>query len=654
MKKILLLSFSIAVLFSFSQKNNCYKYNWDTEPTPDTSVYDTSSHAIYLTKRIIQELVYEDEDLVEYRLTHKRIKLLTDKAIENFNTVYIPQYYGGDNIIEKARVIKSDGTIIKLNSDNIKEGKDEESGTEYRYFAFEGVDVGSEIEYLYLIKKSPYYKGSYFTVQSKYPIFNFKYDFYAPSNLIFKFKSYNGLPDIELDTAYKDANHWQVKLDTIPELKEERFSNYDNDLMAYGYKLDKNYYTGANDIIAYGPWAKDVYEVVYNIEKKQKSAIKKFIKEINPDKTSEEKTIRSVEDYLKKNYAYYNSSLPELSSLPDIYKNKAYNRDGAVILFANIFKELGIKHEIVCTNNRWDLRFDKDFESYAYLDYFMLYFPNIDRIMAITNSYSRLGFPPANYVNCYGLFIKEVSMGDFASGIGKVKFIEPVEMDKSNNKIKVEVNFKDDFEKAELNTTQELTGYNAMYIQPVFELIEDEKKLEDFKKERVNIFDIDEEAETYEIINDKGTDFGIKPLIIKSKFITEKLTEKAGNKYLFKVGQLIGPQMELYKSEEERKENIEFMYQRKYERELIIEIPDGYTVNNLDELNFDKKYTNKEGKTVFGFTSNYKLEGNKIIVEMEEWYDGLNYDKTVWDNYREVVNAAANFNKINLLFKPKE
>lgn len=653
-KNLLLVCLCLLYISGFSQATQYKLYDWDVKPIPDTMSYDTSLHAIYLTEKTIKELVYEDDKLIEYHLTHHKIKLLTDKAVNTFNKRYIQQYYNGENIIEKARVINKDGSVVDLDKSSIKEGKDSDTGNDYRYFAFEGVEAGGEIEYLYVIKKAPYLYGIQNKVQTEYPIYNFKYDFYAPKNLEFKFKSYNNLPEIVRDTSYKDANYWHIELDTVVALKEEQMSNYENDIMSFIFKLHRNYATGANDITSYGPWSKRAFEFVHNIDKKQKAIIKKFIKDIKPDESSEEKTIRSVEDYLKKNYAYYDLTVPDLSDLSKIYTNKAFNSDGAIISYANIFKELSIEYEIIVTNNRWNLKFDKSFESYSFLDEFLIYFPKIKKIMSPNSLYSRLGFPPQEFSNNYGLFIKEISMGEFSSAIGKIKFIEPSPMNKTANNINVEVNFIDNFIKAELVATQELSGYDAYYYQPIFQLIVDEDKLKEFKEEIVNIFSINDEPDNYEFINDNGSDFGIKPLIINSTFTTEELTEKAGETYLFKVGQLIGPQMELYLQEEKRKEDIEFLYSREYNRHLTINIPDGYSAKNLENLQYNNTYINEKGDTLFAFLSDYTIQSNKIIINMKEWYDGLNFSKDVWENYREVVNSAANFNKVNIFFIKEE
>lgn len=653
MKYLVIIPFLVISVLSQGQINST-RYTWSENPVLDTSTVDTSMQAVNLQTKLMKELVYEQGELFEYLLLHKRVKVLTSKGLKRFNTVFIPQYYNSTVIKEKGRVIKKGGTVVDLNPEDIKEGVDEDTERKYRYFAFEDLEIGNEIEYMYLIKKKPYHYGLKYNAQSAYPSYNYSFDLYAPSNLLYKFNTYNGFPEVKLDTNYKEANYWHVELDSIERLKEERMANYENDLQAFSFKLHKNYATGASDITSYGPWAKNVHEFIYAEDKKKKAVIKKIIKACNPPKDNEEKAIRAVEDYLKKNYTYYNSEIAELSDIPQIFKNKAYNSDGAMKIFANILQALDIKHELVVTSDRWDLKFDKDFESYMFLKDFLFYFPKLDKYLSADNSFSRLGFPSQENTNNYGLFIKEVKMGDFKSAIGKVKYIKSSPMKDTENNIKVDVSFEDDFLKAKLLTTQKLTGYDAVYVQPAFDLIDDEEDLKEFKEQIVNVFDIDEKPTSYTFENTLGSDFGNKPLIINSEYNTEHLTEKAGETYLFKLGRLIGPQMELYKNDEERKEKIEFFYNRTYHRELNIRIPEGYEVNNLDKLIFEKTYLAENGDTLFAFISSYTVEDSILKIKIEEWYDGIEYGPEVWDNYREVVNAAANFNKAIIFFTPKK
>ena len=52
-------------------------------------------------------------------------------------------------VVNKARVIDTEGKVIELDKSKILTATNEETGRTYKYFAFEGVTKGSYIEYIY-------------------------------------------------------------------------------------------------------------------------------------------------------------------------------------------------------------------------------------------------------------------------------------------------------------------------------------------------------------------------------------------------------------------------------------------------------------------------------------------------------------------------
>lgn len=165
-----------------------------------------------------------------------------------------------------------------------------------------------------------------------------------------------------------------------------------------------------------------------------------------------------------------------------------------------------------------------------------------------------------------------------------------------------------------------------------------------------------EESEI-EIGEINNTDF-VNPDVLKSPFdINAKLTtayyvENAGDKILLKVGELIGAQSEMY-SENPRQQPIEIAYAHKYVRKITIEIPEGYQAKGLEKLNIDLQYKNLAGEFSMGFVSSYTIEGNKIIITCEEFYNDLSYPIIQYEDYAKVINAAADFNKISILIEKK-
>jgi hypothetical protein len=56
--------------------------------------------------------------------------------------------------------------------------------------------------------------------------------------------------------------------------------------------------------------------------------------------------------------------------------------------------------------------------------------------------------------------------------------------------------------------------------------------------------------------------------------------------------------------------------------------------------------TQINGKTEAAFVSKYSKKGDEITIENTEFYQIINYPLSKFDEYKAVINAAADFNKI--------
>ena len=59
------------------------------------------------------------------------------------------------------------------------------------------------------------------------------------------------------------------------------------------------------------------------------------------------------------------------------------------------------------------------------------------------------------------------------------------------------------------------------------------------------------------------------------------------------------------------------------------------------------------GKVTCKFQSDYKVDGNKVTVSIEEYYSQLHYSLAEFNAYKNVINAAADFNKVTILLQKK-
>ena len=653
MNKSLIILLLLLSQLSISQTNPFYlKYDWEEKPIYSIEEGETDE-IIALKDKVVTEFFFEADGLVEYYLEHQVLWLNSDDNIEKYNKIYLPFSSSSELLVNKARVINKDGTIHELNESNIHTAEDEETKSYYKFFAFEGLEKGSFIEYYYVFKRSPAYKGKKLSLQSDYRKHDVGFELYAPLNLVFKFKSFNGLPDVKKDTLIKNKFHWSVNLKKISALENEDQSAYYASKKYVVYKLDENLANHTKDISSYGIISQNIYSYYYpEHSNKDQKLIDKLIANAIINKGKDETSkVRQLEFYIKNNFYVAEASNPEMSNLNEVLTNKIANETGIIKVYVSALKTLGIKHNIVLTSDRQYLKFDKEFEANCYLTDFLIYLPKSKLYLSPVEIDSRLGFPPAFLTDNYGLFIKEITLGEFTSGVGKVKYIKPIKADKTIDNTILDVSFdKDDFSITNVKMDKKVSGYYAMYYQPFMNLVSEEDKeelIENFAKS------IDDNAtiNSKEMINGESELFGVKPLEIKIDYTSEAFVEKAGKKYLFNIGKLIGPQMQMYQ-EKERVLPLENEFMRSYLRTINVTIPEGYQIANLDDIVIDNSYS-KNGEKILEFNSFYELNGNQLKITADEHYKINIIKKELYEEYRTVINSAADFNKITLVLEPK-
>ena len=597
----------------------------------------------------------EGDYLQEYVLIHKRIKVFTDQGIERFNKLYLPVFEDNGFLIEKARVINSKGEIIELRKEDVKEGIDEDSERKYRYFALDGIDKGSEVEYIYMYSRLPKLKGLVQYVQSKELQFDYAYEMIAPSRLKIAFKLYNDDKKIELDTAAaygdKQKNRWFFQYDSIPGLASERSAAYEASLILFGYKLSANYATNAKDLYSYGELSKLIYSNYHEgISKGDQKFISKLVKKIHiPNNATQRQTIRTIEEYVKSNVRIIEENFTGDIAMQVLWDSKIFSENKAMVLFAQLFDHFKVDYRIGLTSNRFELKFDPDFELWSYANEFMFYFPGIQDFTT-PDYYDRLGYYEYNYMNNYGLFVKRVDIAGDKYGVGHLLFIQPNDYKHSADTLIVEVDFKKQgFTDTEYKVYHSVSGYKADYLQPYYKEIDDVEQQKDYRESLLTFLDSDGEVKKFEVQNLDITHYGLAPVISKGVLESDKFFEKARDNYLFKVGELIGPQMEMYAASE-RKLPVEEFYNRHYDRTIIFTIPDGYSAVNLEKLNMDQTYTNEKGEDVMGFRSSYTREGDQVTVKVSEYYKTLTFPTEIFKDYQRVINAAADFNKVVVIF----
>jgi hypothetical protein len=639
-----LIAFLTTSVF-FAQDYSFKDYDWKEKETAITVPKNYQEEKEVILNRTIKIEVVVDKNLAkQYRLIHEKKYINSDDAIERNNKIYIPLSDNENILTTKARVILKNGKVITLDKKDIKEEVDQEKGLKYSYFAINGLEKGAVIEKLYIIEEAPDLKGNTIKVQDEYPIVDFSFELISPAHLVFKTKSYNGLSEPVLDEKkFEKKKVLSITEKDITALKDdEEYSNWDVKLKLFRYKLDANLYSGGKNLNNFKEYATTTYELLNPVlDKKQEKAIATFCSAIPESKDAQEQ-IWNIENKIKKTIVY-DKYIDSKETLSDVIKTKQANSLDILKLYIAVFKYFKIEQNIVFTTSRYKVPFDKDFESHENLSEFLFYFPSIKKYLTPTEIEYRLPLFPNYLGNNNGLFIKEKIFAGMSMGIGEINFIEIPGTEITHDFMDITVDFTKDLENPFITSKMTYGGYSGLNFQPIKDFVSPEQYQTMLKSVAEN-YTLQTEYKTLTTEND-GTEFvGKKPYILNLTFDGKDMIQKAGGNYLFSVGQTIGKQMEFYQ-QNKRMLPIEIDYPHYYTRKIKIILPNGATIKNLDKFVMDYK-TQLNGKTEAAFTSKYSQNKNEVTIENTEFYNIVNYPLTSFDEYKAVINAAADFNKI--------
>lgn len=652
MRRYLLLS--LLALFGIESTVQAQKYkNFDFDESPNFELTDEmkEEEELLLKNTYSSQYIVSNSQELQYIFTHSVKWINSDDAIQRNNKVYLAASQNAEFLYQKARVIKPNGEIKELQDSDIKEGIYEENKQKYYYFALEGLEKGSIVETINYRKTSPNYYGSLIYFQGRVERHNQLFELICPTHLVFAFKMLNKAPEIMYDSSsMEEYNRWTVTIDSAGPVKQQPTMYTDVVKQGVIFKIDRNNAKNRSDITSYGLASRSIYKSI-NPEwtKQEKKKLNKIYKELGLAGMKDAKEqIATIENYVKSNFQVVEAYVEELSNLDFILENKTTNSRGMAMLHTALLNLCELKNELVITSDRSSIRFEPDFQAYLFLDKYLIYFPDSKSYLAPSEQFLRSPIVPSEWTHNYGLFIKEVGVGEMKVPIGRVKFIEALPHTATEDLMKINVDFEEDLMHPMVAIEKKSTGYSAQFLQPYFHLM-DEEEIGNMKEAVVEMVNEEMKAEEVDFQNIEQNDFGAKPFIYSFKTKEHSFVEKAGGDYLFKLGLLIGPQMEMYQ-EEERQYDVEAANTRYYGREINFNIPEGYTIKNLDDLNIDYKF-GEEGEEDLYFKSDYELNDNAVTVKCVEYYRTIMYPADKFDEYKKVINAAADFNKIVLVLQ---
>lgn len=642
MRAVIVILLCLCTTQAFSQ---FYKeYDWAKKPTLHTlSEKEANEPSISIMEKYMVEYVVPSfgNDLKKFETTHTIARVHDEKGIKTHNTVYISMYEVIDIVDIKARTITPDGKVTLLNKDNIKEVKNVEEYGDFKIFAIEGAEKDSEIEILYTLEKE-YSAFGRETLQKSYPIKKLEYDFIY-GKLPGRVKAYNAVGNFTNQNYGKNTGK-QLVLENIVPMIDEEYATPNSNKTYVAYQCFGPGTSVTDDML----WSNVVTNITKGMFPEQvHPEITKIVETIlKGQKTDDYTKAYLIDDYVKKNYTIVQNNNPQLSDIDYIIKNKSSSDLGIIKVYSHFLEAAKVEYLPVITADVYEHKFDSEFFNPTALREFLIYIPKTHNYITPNRVDYRLSEIPPNILGNTGIYVNKKKQFSFYKILQK-------DQDYSRVARNLNISFEDDMEYVKVIQNQEYYGHWAMNNRAYLNLAP-EQAIKEYEDYLTGSGIEDKVVKKYETQNQEMAQLEYnKPFLVSSTINTESLLEEAGDSYIFQVGKVIGTQSELYQ-ETKRVNPIQMQYPNRYNYEIIINIPTDYEIEGLESLIIKKELLDEEGNQKCKFESNYKLEGNKLTITIEEFYKEFEYDIAEYDGFREVINAASDFNKAAILMNPKE
>ncbi|CAM3497302.1 DUF3857 domain-containing protein [Flavobacterium longum] len=623
MRNFLAVIAFLAGMHTFAQVEEVKNYTWQAVPKFREIPKEFESYpAVVLKDYRLYENRIGQYAYKAFVVKHTAIKILTDDGINNYNKVSINKKYVRDYRDLQARVIKPDGKIIPLAENRIieKEKSDE------KQFVFEGVEKGDIIEYYYVIKDYPDFNNvEYF--QRDIPVLEGKFQL----NRIPEGKAY--FLNVGMNEQVFKKHHL-FTVSNLPAYKEEiSATNLANLTKVY-------YFVSGNFNYDFDSFYWELNGFADGVS--AKSMVKDFIKELQLDDASV-----PVDDRLKKMDIFLkeNIEIDRQYQYKKILETKKMMPAMALYLYKDVLDALKIPYKFMVSTDKFDNAFQKSFAIPSTLTEILIYIPETKKYIMPFYYWMPYGPPSSVCLNndavVYHPEKKKVTY--------EYTKIGGVSMEDNVNHTFSEITVDADMETVSVKKKSDFTGYRAYYYRSVLKDIPEDKIKEFVGNAVFNDIDIDlkkHEFKNKEYRHNYGSE---RPFTFETEaVIKESWLENAGKNYLITLGKVLGDQTNLYQ-ETERKYPIDIAYPRKFIHAITLNIPDGYTVKDVNTLIFNKELKDDEGNVVGKFTSSAAVNGKKVEISIEEFYDFTHLGVEKYPQYRDVMNAAYDFYKSALV-----
>jgi len=631
-KKFLFLRFLLIVISVNSFSQSYLNINWDDK----TGNLKTSNHDLQgiFSNHYVEYFNSKFSDEVYIYETHHmktKINKITD---DSNNDIFISKINVSEIVDVKSKIINDD-TTATYGFEEMKKMIDKSTSSEnYNYYKIPGIKEQDIVEVIYTVKRDFNFNGNKI-IEESYPILSSKF-ILIENDFKSNIKIYNSFNSFVEDTLIDGKKSKIINFKNLDATSNEQYSTP----IANKIKVSYQCYENREDVSQTEYWNNLVQNLreLFFPSSINPIAIDLF-NEIQKNNISIPKNEISIsnkiDEYIKNNFIISDDDDPNLNEISYIFDNKISNDFSIIQVYTNLLKAAKIDYEVAISCNRYFLKFDPELFDPNQLREFVIYLPNSEKYISPNRIEYRVSEAPDDLLGNYGVFIDKNL--DYY-------FSEITQSDKNFSEIKkkIEISIPKNLKKLKIKENRSFSGYWAIMNRNYVSLSENEET--DFLIDYFTINGLENKKVTnYNIKNfDISNNSYNTPLRINSTITTTELVEEVDGLVYLKVGKVIGLQSNLF-DDNKRINEIEINFPNSYEYQIEVEIPKGYRVSDYSELNKAKEFLSVDGSISAKFNSKATLNNNKINIVINEFYKNLRYDKGRYQEFREVINAAAKF-----------
>jgi hypothetical protein len=608
-----------------AQINRYVSNTWEEKPhlRSSSATRDACTLLKYIVVRDFNRSIAEHNDLTHYRTIYKRIRINTQAGADSLAQILIPLEPYEKPVVMYARVINTDSTTTVIRGLRVFM----KGSIETIRLTPSTLRPGSEIEYDFTISESDGYAG-YEYMQSSIPCEKATFMLVLPPNMLFRTRGTNGFPDVQDSIVAGGTHYYHATAYNIPALLPGDLYYYNTWLQRTEFALrESNWQQPAKDqFLAYVFLEKPDYK---NLEKEVRKW--EFLKTRMPLPD----LIYQIEQQIKSQYKLIDDNPDEFefSDLTTILKTKVCNETGMVKLMASVYYLLGIKSQILFASTKESVPLDSSIINIHLANNILLYFPDLKQALAPAAANTRFPYYPTAWAGTLALRCRDTLIDKKTDVL--VDFIQTPVTDYTTNNISLEATLNID-EKGvnDVKIKQTVGGAPSLTIKTIMANTPESGR-EEIYNSLLPTGQIRVTGLSHKVQHDNwDLPVATSPFIIESSFKTDSLN----------VGMLINGLVQQYVSMPPENIPVEMAYPFYQESRIIITVPAGYKLTNLNDFILD----------VHGIALGYKIlckqEDNKITIFAVKWYKKSSYAADEKRVFEKIIEADTNLKSKKLIF----